>query len=320
MGFSGGGLYSTLYEMSTLAHAFLDRTLLPESTLFGWMKPNSFTSTLQTVVGMPWEIYRAWDLTPKYPQIHDIYSKGGSSFSYSCKLSFFDQYGTAVLIMTAGDALSRGIIFDTVVSVLVPMLEEETRAQAQKNYAKWFETPSTSNSSWSGTGSWNASTNWNASTHSNSTDYVRLKISLDKGPGLLLHNLTRGNYDIVAALPEIYQTTFADFLAQPIVFNGPQRLYPTEIRTTETDKTGRKVIKEDWRIKFAPVFDTKRWNGTDLPGRGQTSDECSTWLDSDWIHYGGQPMERVVFVKDAASGEVIGAELPWLRANLKVSQ
>src|SRR4051812_1891471 len=99
-----------------LAKAFTDRTLMSQTKLLGWIKPTAFTASVSTVIGMPFEIYRTWLLTPEYPQVLDIYSKGGSSFSYSCKLSLLDNYGVGIVILTAGDALSRGILFDAIMS------------------------------------------------------------------------------------------------------------------------------------------------------------------------------------------------------------
>ena len=40
------------------------------------------------------------------------------------------------------------------------------------------------------------------------------------------------------------------------------------------------------------------------------------WQTADWLYYGGEAVDRLVFVKDAATGEVLSVDVPFLRAKL----
>ena len=270
------------------------------TAILEWLKPAAFTASNGRAVGRPFEIYRYFNLTPDHPQSIDVYAKGGSAYGYSSLFSIIDQYGVGLIWLTAGDAMSRSLLLDVVISQVVPALEEEARAQAREQYVKLFTGPATSASK-------------------NSSDVVKLNITMDSGPGLLIRNLTNGNHDLLAALPKIYNQTFGKLLGLPTTLYPLYRIFPTDINAfIKTEKDG--IYREEWRIKWDTMSDPARYNGSDLPGVGASSDPCSTWLDQDWIHYGGVAINKIIFHRNSRTGKVIGAEVPWLRANLTISK
>jgi len=92
------------------------------------------------------------------------------------------------------------------------------------------------------------------------------------------------------------------------------------IRTTTT----RVVTKEDFRFEWGFPEGRSNINAqgeeteTDLPGRGISEGECKSWKLVDWLYYGGRSVDRLVFLRDEGSGEVVGMEVPFLRTGVFV--
>jgi hypothetical protein len=64
--------------------------ILPQTAVNTWLKPLSTTPQLNTLVGMPWEIYRSDALTPDHPHTIDLYSKRGSTLDYEAYMGIID--------------------------------------------------------------------------------------------------------------------------------------------------------------------------------------------------------------------------------------
>ena len=95
----------------------------------------------------------------------------------------------------------------------------------------------------------------------------------------------------------------------------------------EAMKTIKKVVvtKEDFRFEWGFPEGKSNINAqgqetkTDLPGRGISEGECKSWKLVDWLYYGGQSVDRLVFLRDEeGSGEVVGMEVPFLRTGVFV--
>jgi hypothetical protein len=80
------------------------------------------------------------------------------------------------------------------------------------------------------------------------------------------------------------------------------------------------VLREDWRINLNFLPNTAELTGSELPGQGAMQDFCAGWQTADWIWYGGEGLDRVVFVRSVESGEIIGVEFPALRSGLLEKQ
>ena len=281
------------------------------------MKPTAYTSTSRSAVGVPWEIDRYDNLLPKYPQIVDIFSKSSATYGYSCRVSVLESYGVAVVWFTSGDTLTNALLPDFILSAITPALEDEARKQAMDQYAYVFR-----NTIGNSTTSNSTISSGNGTSSSNSSDVVVFGVTVDTGPGLVLTNLTRNGHDMIFNLPLVYRHTFGKLLGIPFGLFPIVRMYPTGVVVRTKDKTGRDVIKEDWRIKWDPVPDLSmmNWQGSDLPGLGVSSDACESWINADWMNYGGKAVEKFVFIKDAKDGSVIGADLPALRSTVSVSK
>ncbi|SPO04026.1 uncharacterized protein DNG_06709 [Cephalotrichum gorgonifer] len=287
----GGGLYSTLSDLSAFLHGILTKSdkILPTATdINAWLKPNSATGGLHSLVGLPWEIYRADELTPEHPHVIDIYAKGGGAYGYRSQVALLDDYGLGLVILTAGPGMAMTPIYEAMLSVLVPAADEAARQQAEGKY----------------TGSFKAEDDV----------AVEAKMVLD-GDSVVIESLTRNGSDIIEGIQEIFNQGLGSIMGFSV---STPRLFPTEIevRGTVADGQGnyeREVIREDWRMTWGNFSGLPQG---ELPGVGATGKDCLMWTLADWLHYGREPLDRFVFVRDAGTGEVLGVEVPFLRAGL----
>ncbi|KAI1810415.1 beta-lactamase/transpeptidase-like protein [Poronia punctata] len=287
----GGGLVSTLSDLSIFLHRILTHTALTSSTADrSWMKPTSSTGSLNSLVGTPWEIYRTAALTPAHSHVVDIYGKGGAAAGYQSQIGVIDEYGAAVIILTAGDALAVKPLYDAVLATFVPALDEIAREQVgEKGYVGTF-----------GAGA-------GAGVDGECTDDEVAKFNIaivQDSDSLILESVERNGTEIMDSLKEIWSVTLGTYVPlKPI----RARIYPVDIRKEE-----KKVIREDWRLDWEFESSGK----TELPGAGLSDGNCLGWTLTDWIYYGSEPLDRMVFVRDAESGDVIGLEIPYLRSGV----
>lgn len=285
----GGGLVSTLSDLSIFLHGILDHTILEsEIEVLGWLEPASSTGSASSLVGMPWEIYRTQNLTPAHPHVIDIYAKAGSAYGYQSQVAVIDEYGVAVVLLTAGSPNAVHIIYDAILSTLVPAVDQIARDQAM-NYTGVFSSAPDG----PGVSFW-------------------ANVTQDKD-SILLAGVERNGTDIISSLHEILSQSVGQFLD---VVATTARLYQTGVRKEATiiqgNVTERRVVKEDWRISWDLTLGAK----TELPGYGLSSMNCLSWTLADWIYYGSEPLDRILFVRDQETAAVLGIEIPFLRSGI----
>lgn len=79
------------------------------------------------------------------------------------------------------------------------------------------------------------------------------------------------------------------------------------------------LIRQDWHIHMDIIpVDTAKIS--DLPGQDSLDRFCGSWQAVDWVYYGGKPIEKIVFVVERETREVVGVEVPGLRGDLLVRQ
>ncbi|KAG5743782.1 hypothetical protein H9Q70_013511 [Fusarium xylarioides] len=276
-----GGLVSSLSGLSKFSHALLSRTLNMTSTqINGWFKASAFAGNAYTLTGMPWEILRLPNLTPDHPHAVTVYGKSGGAQNYRSQLSFIDDYGLAIVILTAGPMKAAPIFTNAMLSTFVAAGDEVSREEAKRHEQRYM------------------------------TDHedVPIEVALQQDNGsMILASLHRNGTDIIASLTDIWGLTLGDFL--PGV--GPKiRMFPSQLRENAT-LDGEPVVKEVWHL----------WPGinsgfeTDLPGNYIEERNCVGWSIQDWVHYGGEPLDRVLlYVGD--DGDVRGLEVPFLRSGI----
>ncbi|KAK4141531.1 beta-lactamase/transpeptidase-like protein [Dichotomopilus funicola] len=295
----GGGLVSTLADLSAFLHAILTRSphLAEDPTdILAWLQPRTFSGSHSGAVGLPWEIFRPHPslLFPHYDPVAEtgghtvsIYAKDGAAYGYHARIALLDEYGVGLVLLTAGDQDALGDVYDAALTVLVPALEQAAREQAEQQYTGSFR---------------------GVSSEETGGVVVNATTELD-GTSLLLTGLWRNGSDIISGYRQLWDVTLSPFLPS-MELTDKFRIYPTEMERKKTLGDGREVVEEDWRLWY--VLD--RESVSELPGKGLSNNDCLTWTLTDWLYYGNEPADRFVFTKDAKTGEVLAFDAPFLRS------
>jgi hypothetical protein len=136
-----GGIYSSINDLSKLGVAILNNTLLSPVTTRKWMKPATFSTSLDFAVGRGWEIHRYTN--PQTSKITDLYTKLGDSGHHGSVLVIIPQYDAGFTMAGVcgethcpGQSRSNGMlaVLDHMTEIIVPALEAQARAEAIANY------------------------------------------------------------------------------------------------------------------------------------------------------------------------------------------
>jgi actin-related protein 6 len=246
----------------------------------GWFKPSAFAGNAYTLTGMPWEILRLPNLTPEHPHAVTVYGKSGGAQNYRSQLSFIDDYGLAIVILTAGPMKAAPVLTNAMLSTFVASADKVSREQAERYEQRYM------------------------SDHED----VLIEATLEQDEdSMILASLHRNGTNIMSSLGDIWGLTLGGFLPEV----GPKiRVFPSQPRENAT-LDGEPVTKEVWHL----WPDLESGFATDLPGNEIEEMNCVGWSIQDWVHYGGEPLDRVLFyVGD--DGDVRGFEVPFLRSGI----
>ncbi|RDL33128.1 uncharacterized protein BP5553_08567 [Venustampulla echinocandica] len=266
----GGGLFSSLSDLSIIAQRTLNKSILSTpAEVRKWLKPSSFTSSLNSLVGMPWEIFRSTNLTPSHPHTIDIYSKSGGAFGYTSQISLVDQYGIGIIVLTAGPADAQPILSDLLAAMILPAAEDEARTQSAK-YTNHLTAIDKTNVT------------------------IEMDLELDSGPGLKLKNFTRNGTSLLDSLEKFWSIAMVQFgpLDPDIRVHPADISNPAMMPNPSNSSTEIEVIKEEWLITFSTQPNTAARIGSELPGQGAMKDWCTSWQLAGWINWGGEPIDR----------------------------
>ncbi|KAM0077565.1 hypothetical protein ACKRZS_009901 [Fusarium odoratissimum] len=128
------GIYSSIADLRRIGQSILTYEMLSPSQTRRWMKPLSFTADPQVAVGAPWEIARVTSTTNRASW---MYTKGGQLGMYSSLMALLPDWGVGLTVLAAGTGASGvvGMIPGTMVSKLVPALEQAAKRQARQSYS-----------------------------------------------------------------------------------------------------------------------------------------------------------------------------------------
>ncbi|KAM3539403.1 hypothetical protein ARSEF1564_007695 [Beauveria bassiana] len=281
-----GGLVSTTSDLSKFTHRLLARSLgLSPTQTRQWLKPDAFGGSTSTAVGMPWEIFRPADLVPKHPHPITIYGKNGGALGYRSQISVLDEYGIALIVLSAGAMNAQPLLTDAMLAQFVPAIDEVSRKQADHDYARNF------------------GTNCNGG-NSSIIANITFKQDIDS---LTVSSFHLNGSDMLASIPEMWNLTMGQY-SSPV---GPKlRLFPSDM--VKQTKVQHETLTSEMWLLWPELIDGER---SDLPGAGLEHANCMTWTIGDWVHYGGQPIDRVLFYRDE-NGKVVGFEAPFLRTGI----
>ncbi|KAI4209932.1 MAG: hypothetical protein LQ351_007158 [Letrouitia transgressa] len=144
-----GGLLSTTNDLAKLGVGILNSTLLPPHVTRKWMKPATHTASLTFSMGAPWEITRY--VHPLTGKVTDMYTKSGDSGYYSGDIILLPDYNAGFSILTGNvNATTRNKAMDAVLDLItqnvLPALEAQAAAEAQRNFVGTYTHPSLNSS------------------------------------------------------------------------------------------------------------------------------------------------------------------------------
>lgn len=234
---------------------------------------------------MPWEIFRPLDLTPEHPHPITIYGKGGGAQLYRSQLDIIDEYGVGLVVLTAGPMQALTVLSNSMLATFVPAVDKVSRIEAAQQYSRTFKTIQ--------------------HTGENKTAVAAI-LELDED-SMVLKSLQRGGSDLLKGLVDIWGITIGQYVG---TVGSVIRLFPSDM-TSKTILDGKEFTREVWHLW--PDIDSSP--ESDLPGTRTRDSECIAWTIGDWTHYGGEPLDRVLFYRDVV-GDVIGFEVPFLRSGV----
>lgn len=212
---------------------------------------------------------------------------------YQSGIGIIEQYGLGYVILTAG---AKGIeaqsaLEGMLLKVLMPAVEEAAREEAGVYTGNY--------------------------TSAERVDVEgSMKVEIDNGPGLKLSELKHNGSNILEAIRTLWEAQVVSLGK----ISDEMRLYPTDVtKEVEVDSCeGKKVrIEEDWRLQYDPMFDKV---ASDLPVWDEQEQRCVGWQMYNSIVYGGEAVDRFVFVRDRIGGQVVEVMVPSLRLNLTVHE
>ncbi|RSL88065.1 hypothetical protein CEP51_001891 [Fusarium floridanum] len=129
------GLYATPDDLSRFVRGVLSHKLLTGPKTDTWLQPATFTSSLYSSVGMPWEIYRTKSLTPSARPV-DVYTKSGDVGVYAAYIALIPEYDVGFTINAAGaDAyITSRALLNEMTKIVVQGLDQLARSQAQSSF------------------------------------------------------------------------------------------------------------------------------------------------------------------------------------------
>ncbi|KAH6623277.1 beta-lactamase/transpeptidase-like protein [Chaetomium tenue] len=233
LGFEGpaGGYYSTINDLHRFGDAILQHKLLPAVQTRNWLKPVTATSSSGLLMGQPWEIFRATNITSD-GRLIDLYTKTGDLINYHSQLVLIPDYDLVLTLLVAGPAsptegsqTTMTLMMSRILQTLLPAIEAAGKAETAAAYAGTYSDKRTNSS-------------------------LTLSLTEDDGPGIAITRYIIRGVDVPRTDPG---STLPP--ATPPVLDPPMRyrLYPastgaegeTSWRAVGTRATAEEVGKQD---------------------------------------------------------------------------
>jgi len=128
-----GGLYSSSSDMSKFLRYVLTNYngLSPQ---FNWFAPGSYSMSLSSYYGMPWEIYRTSSILPSTTRPVTFVTKGGGHPGYFTYIIMVPDYDLGITLFTAGSPSSLDLIREIITVPLLKAAEEIAQIDLSARY------------------------------------------------------------------------------------------------------------------------------------------------------------------------------------------
>lgn len=265
---SEGGYFSTINDLHRFGDAILLNKLLPPTQTRKWLKPVTATSSTGLLIGQPWEIFRAENVTSDGRMI-EIYTKTGDLIAYHSILVLIPDYDLVATLLLAGPEVSGSamtLMLSRLIRTLLPAVEQAGKAEARAAYAGTYADKATNSS-------------------------ITLSLS-DDGPGFAISRYVIRGVDVPSTDPG---STLPPATPPRLDLPMRYRLYPTTAnsgrqtswRAVGTRATAAQVEKADAQIVWSMA-------------------SCLTWAMMDRVTYNMGARDHFVF--DLEGGKVKGLE------------
>ena len=139
-----GGLYSSSGDLSTWLRYVLNTYNAQTLAVGNWFSPNSFSGSIDTFYGAPWEIFRARTnevVGEKLKSTRPLtfVTKSGGLPGYSSMVIMVPEYGIGVTILVAGNGKALEDIQEVVVREMVGFAEEAAMTELRARYVGTYE-------------------------------------------------------------------------------------------------------------------------------------------------------------------------------------
>ncbi|KAH7267759.1 beta-lactamase/transpeptidase-like protein [Fusarium redolens] len=252
-----GEYYSSINDIMAFGDAILKNKLLGPAETRKWMKPATSTSSRGILLGEPWEIFRADNVT-KDSRLIEFYTKAGDITTYHSLMVLIPDYNLTITLLNAGPEVSGGLLqtlFSEIAKELLPAVEEAGKDEAAKIYGGTYTDDKT-----------------------NST----LTLSVDDEPGFHITNWTVRGIDIASTYLSIgLPPTFPTPLGQ-VRF----RLYPTGLKSD---------TESSWRMMYTVGSEKDNEEANAL--FAWPDGNCNTWASLDRIVYQLLSHDHFVFTE-----------------------
>ncbi|KAF5617248.1 beta-lactamase 2 [Fusarium sp. NRRL 25303] len=274
-----GEYYSSLNDIMAFGDSILKSKLLSPAETRKWLKPATSTSSRGILLGEPWEIFHADNVT-KDGRLIEFYTKAGDITTYHSLMVLIPDYNLTITLFNAGPEVSGGLLqtlFTEIAKELLPAVEEAGKDEAAKIYGGTYSDDKT-----------------------NST----LTLSVDDEPGFSITNWTVRGIDIAGTYLSI---------GLPPTFPTPPgqvrfRLYPTGLQSD---------TESSWRMMFTAGSEEDNEEANAL--LAWPDGNCNTWASLDRIVYQLLSHDHFVFTESRKGSDrtVEKLELVGYRVELR---
>ena len=102
-----------------------------------WFNPASYSTTLSSFYGMPWEIFRTTSILPTSRPVTFV-TKAGSHPGYYSSLIMLPEFDLGITILAAGSSNLKAKLIEMVTVPLVKAAEEVAQAELRRRYTGFF--------------------------------------------------------------------------------------------------------------------------------------------------------------------------------------
>lgn len=140
-----GGLYSSSSDLSIWLRYVLSSYNAQTRAAGNWFAPASFSGSMDSFYGMPWEIFRArtkevlGEEGGKSTRPLSFVTKAGVLPGYSSLVVMVPEYAIGITVLVAGDGNALGEIREVVVKEMVGFAEEAAMVELRARYVGTYE-------------------------------------------------------------------------------------------------------------------------------------------------------------------------------------